>query len=71
MSSFYPKTIPPALQLHCLAQVLTIGTSTDCQKSLCLKITTKHETRDGGLAVFKIADFFLSLIAYRLLPVFI
>ena len=34
-------------------------------------ITTKHETRDVGLAVFKIADFFLLPLAYRLLPVFI
>jgi hypothetical protein len=33
--------------------------------------TTKHENRDESLAVFKIADFFLLPIAYRLSPVFI
>ena len=40
-----PKSQPPSI--------------VSSQKSSCLKITTNHETRDEGPAVFKIADFFL------------
>jgi hypothetical protein len=53
------------------AAAVLMNVYTGCQKSSCLKITTKHETRDECLAVFKIAGFFLLPLAYRLLPVFI